>query len=320
MCAMQEFTVTQRDRPRLDAVLRARFPALSAGSLHKHLRENRIKVDGKRVPLSARLDAGSVVRVYLPDSVLAAPAGPLFLRADSRLTVVYEDGDVLVADKPAGLPVEDETGRTADTLIHRALGHLYRAGAYTPGDAYTPRLCHRLDTGTSGLVLIAKTPAAEALLTQLIRARRIEKKYCCVTLGHPAPPAAELRGYLRKDAEKGLVRVLDHPAHGAKEIITRYETRAVSGRLALLDVTLVTGRTHQIRAHLASIGCPVLGDGKYGDNAVNRTLRLRYQALCAYSLRFPKLAPDGPCAALSEKTLRAAMPWYYGQILEGTLR
>ncbi len=317
---MREFIVGGADAPRLDAALLARFPALTAGSLHKHLRENRIKVDGRRAPLSTRLAPGAVVRVYLPDSALFAPKGPPFLAARPYFSAVYEDADVLAADKPAGLIVSDEADQTPDTLLNRALLYLYQKGAYTPDSAYAPRLCHRLDTGTSGLVLIAKTPEAEALLTRLIRERRIEKTYLAVTFGRPEPPAAELRGYLLKDAARGLVRVVERPRAGAREIVTRYRTRAVSGRLALLEVTLVTGRTHQIRAHLASIGCPVLGDGKYGSNAANRELKLKYQALCAYSLRFPALGEDGPCAALSGKTLFAEKPWYCGQVEDGTLK
>lgn len=317
---MREFIVTQDTLPRLDAALLARFPQLSAGSLHKYLRENKIKVDGKKLPLSARLARGSTVRVYLPDALLDAPEGPLFLAARSELNILYEDDSVLAVEKPAGIPVSDEAGQTADTLIHRALRYLFTKGEYAPERGWTPCLCHRLDTGTSGLVLIAKTPQAEQQLLELIRLRSIEKTYLCVTYGCPAPGAATLRGWLLKDARQSRVRILNAPAPGAKEIVTGYKTLAVSGRLALLEVTLVTGRTHQIRAHLASIGCPVLGDSKYGCNAVNRALRLKYQALCAYRLRFPALPPDSPCARLSEKTLRIAEPWYARQVRDGTLR
>ena len=298
---MREFVITDASMPRLDSALLAQYPQLSPGRLHKYLRENKIKVDGKKLPLSARLPRGSTVRVFLPNLLLDKPDGPLFLSARPELCAVYEDSDVLVADKPAGLPVTDEDGRTADTLINRAL------------------LCHRLDTGTSGLVLIAKTQQAEALLLHLVKERMIEKKYLCVTYGHPSPAAATLRGYLQKDARQARVRILDTPAPGAKDIVTKYKTLAVSGRLALLEVELVTGRTHQIRAHLASIGCPILGDGKYGNNAANRELKLKYQALCAYSLHFPALL-DGSCAALSGKTLYASRPWYYAQVLDGTLK
>lgn len=319
---MREFIITETDAPRLDAALQARFPQLSFGRLQRYLRENKIKVDGKKLPLSARLPRGSTVRVFLPDAVLQETEGPRFLGARTELRIVYEDAAVLVADKPAGLPVSEESGRTADTLLHRVMGYLYRKGEFMPDapDADgAPRLCHRLDTGTSGLVLLAKTARAEQILTQAIRDRRIEKTYLCVTLGHPVPAACELRGYLRKDAARGRASVSERPAPGAKEIVTRYRTLARSGRLALLEVTLVTGRTHQIRAHLASVGCPVLGDGKYGSNAVNRELRLKYQALCAYRLRFPDF-PDGPCAGLSGRTLHAALPWYYEQVLSGVLR
>ncbi len=317
---MREFVITETPPPRLAAALLSRFPTLSAGSLHKYLRENKIKVYGNRLPLSARLARGSSVRVYLPDALLDAPEGLPFLAARPELRIVYEDGAVLAVDKPAGLPVEEETGRAADTLIHRAMLYLYRKGEFAPRQGFTPCLCHRLDTGTSGLVLVAKTPQAHQRLLGLIRLRSIEKKYLCVTYGHPVPNAATLRAYLYKDARQGRVYVRGTPGPGAKEIVTGYQTLAVSGRLALLEVMLVTGRTHQIRAHLASIGCPVLGDGKYGCNTVNRELRLKYQALCAYSLRFPALPPDDPCAALSEKTLHAAEPWYAGQVRDGTLR
>ena len=317
---MQEFIITENTLPRLDAVLLARFPRLSAGSLHKYLRENKIKVNGKRQPLSTRLAQGAMVRVYLPDALLNAPDGPAFLAARPELRVIYEDGAVLAVDKPAGLPVNDENEEITDTLIHRAMLYLYRKGAFSPACDFAPQLCHRLDTGTSGLVLIAKTPQAEQRLLELIRLRSIEKHYLCVTYGQPVPAAATLRAYLLKDARQSHVRVLPAPAPGAKQIVTQYRTLAVSGRLALLEVTLITGRTHQIRAHLASLGCPVLGDGKYGCNAVNRELRLKYQALCAHSLRFPALPPDDPCARLSGKTLCTEEPWYAGQVRDGTLR
>ena len=117
-----------------------------------------------------------------------------------------------------------------------------------------------------------------------------------------------------------IVRILDEPKSGAKEIITAYDTIAVSGRLALLRVELVTGRTHQIRAHLASIGCPILGDSKYGNNAANRELKLKYQALCAWELAFPKKISDPQFAALAGKVFRAPKPWYYQQVLDGTLK
>ena len=141
-----------------------------------------------------------------------------------------------------------------------------------------------------------------------------------MTFGRPNPPAALLRDYLLKDAERGIVRITDTTAGGAKEVITGYETLAVSGRLALLEVELVTGRTHQIRAHLAHIDCPILGDSKYGNNAANRELRFKYQALCAWELRFPAQISDPRFAHLAGRVFHAEKPWYYQQVVDGTLK
>lgn len=220
-------------------------------------------------------------------------------------------------DKPAGLPVIHDT--EPDTLINRAMLYLHREHGWEPGKGPAPALCHRLDTGTSGLVLIAKDPQTEQLLIDLIRDREIRKEYLCVTFGRPRPEQATLQGYLVKDAGKGLVRVSERPMPGGKEIETRYKTLAVSGRLAFLQVELITGRTHQIRAHLASIGCPILGDSKYGNNAANRELKLKYQALCAWQLTFPVLT-NPLLQGVSGRSFQAEKPWWNQQLLEGKLK
>lgn len=314
---MREYTV-EKPGVRLDAFLHRAEPSLTVGALHRYLRENKIKVNGKKLPLSARLAAGDVVRLYLPGQP-AQRVGPAYLAAKPYFTPVYEDAQVLVAQKPAGLLVQDEAGAQADTLLNRARRYLYEKGELAANAPWLPQLCHRLDTGTSGLVILAKTPAALAQMTELIRTRAVQKEYLCVTVGAPARPQAELRGFLVKNAKRGTVRVTATAQRGAKEIITRYETLCKSGALALLHVQLVTGRTHQIRAHLASIGCPVLGDSKYGNTQANRAWHFKYQALCAYSLRFPAMEKESPCAGLSEKTLFAEEPWYAAQIKNGTL-
>ena len=304
---------------RLDNYLTQQYPALTPGRLNKALRENKIKLNGKKLPLSTRVQAGDEIRLFLPDDQLAASPqadGPAFLQLKYPARVVYEDAFLLLADKPAGLPV---SGEQADTLLNRVLLYLFQRGEYRPGQGFAPALCHRLDTGTSGLVVLAKTPAAEALLTGLIRDRKLKKEYLCVTFGRPQPAKAALRGYLVKDAAKGKVTVTSRPGPAARQIETRYDTLAVSGRLALLRVELVTGRTHQIRAHLASIGCPILGDGKYGSNPANRELKFKYQALCAWKLTFPTLA--GPeLAGVSGRCFQLEKPWYCQQVLNGQLK
>lgn len=316
---MKVFFVKSPVPVRLDRYLTQQFPGLGLGRLNKALRENKIKLNGKKLPLSTRVQAGDEIKLFLSDEQLSpapAAAGPAFLRLSYPARVVYEDEQLLLADKPAGLPV---SGEEADTLLNRVLLYLYKKGEYRPGQSAVPALCHRLDTGTSGLVILAKTPAAETLLTSLIRDRALKKDYLCVTFGRPQPPKAVLKSYLVKDAAKGKVAVTPRPGPNAREIETRYQTLAVSGRLALLQVELVTGRTHQIRAHLASIGCPILGDGKYGNNAANRELKFKYQALCAWRLTFPTLtAPE--LAGVSGRSFQVEKPWYYRQMLDGTLK
>lgn len=290
---------------RLDKYLMQQYPALTPGRLNKALRENKLKLNGKKQPLSTRVQNGDVIKLFLLDDQLeAAPLPPAVF--------VYEDEEILIANKPAGIAVD---GPEADTLLNR-VRHTLQAG----GQPARAVLCHRLDTGTSGLVLLAKTPRAEAFLTGAIKARLISKRYLCVTFGRPVPPEAVLRDYLVKDAGRGLVRIVHSPAGGAKEVVTGYETLAVSGRLALLKVELITGRTHQIRAHLASIGCPILGDSKYGSNEANRELRLKYQALCAWELAFPARIEDERFAYLAGRVFRAEKPWYCRQVTEGTLK
>ena len=304
---------------RLDNYLMQQFPALNPGRLNKALRENKIKLNGKKQPLSTRVMAGDEIKLFILDDQLEANQrveGPAWKNARCPAEVVYNSPQLLVVNKPAGLPVD---GPEDDTLLNRALLYLSKENEYSEESLYQPALCHRLDTGTSGLVLIAKTPEAERVLLEAIKERQVRKTYLCVTFGRPLPPDGTLGGYLLKDADRGLVRILEEQKPGAKEVRTEYETLAVSGRLALLKVRLITGRTHQIRAHMASIGCPILGDSKYGNNAANRELKLKYQALCAWELVLPNFTqPD--FASLSGKSFRAPKPWYYSQILDGTLK
>ena len=292
---------------RLDNYLMQQFPALNPGRLNKALRENKIKLNGKKQPLSTRVMAGEEIKLFILDDVLEVDKrvdgdeiklfilddvldvdkrvdGPAWKNARGPAQVVYDCPQILIVNKPAGLAVD---GPDDDTLLNRALLYLNQQGEYKENDVYTPALCHRLDTGTSGLVIIAKTPEAEELFLAAIKSREVKKTYLCVTFGRPTPPDATLGGYLLKDADRGIVKIVEDKQPGAKDVETRYETIAVSGRLALLKVQLITGRTHQIRAHMASIGCPILGDSKYGNNTANRELKLKYQALCAWALTLP---------------------------------
>lgn len=302
---MKELHVKSLLPVRLDKYLMEQYPALSLGRLNKALRENKIKLNGKKQPLSTRVQNGDVIRLFVNDEQLENRPIP-------EAVFVYEDENMIVANKPAGIEVD---GPATDTLLKRVQAKL--SAEKQSGHAV---LCHRLDTGTSGLILLAKNKETEQFLTAAIKARNIEKRYLCVTFGRPQPPVALMHDYLLKDAERGIVKIVGSSAGGAKEVITGYETLAVSGRLALLEVELVTGRTHQIRAHLAHIGCPILGDSKYGNNAANRELHFKYQALCAWELRFPSQIADARFAYLAGRVFNAEKPWYCRQVIDGTLQ
>ena len=172
---------------RLDNYLMQQFPALNPGRLNKALRENKIKLNGKKQPLSTRVMAGDEIKLFILDDVLDADKrvdGPAWKNARGPAQVVYDCPQILIVNKPAGLAVD---GPDDDTLLNRALLYLNQQGEYKENDVYTPALCHRLDTGTSGLVIIAKTPEAEELFLAAIKSREVKKTYLCVTFGIPRP-------------------------------------------------------------------------------------------------------------------------------------
>ena len=244
---MKELHVKSLLPVRLDKYLMDQFPALGMGRLNKALRENKIKLNGKKLPLSTRVQNGDIIKLFLNDDQLENRPTP-------AAVFVYEDDDIIIASKPAGIAVD---GPDSDTLLRRVQTKLA-----AEGKAAHAVLCHRLDTGTSGLVLLAKNSAAEAFLTAAIKARDIEKRYLCVTFGRPNPPAALLRDYLLKDAERGIVRITDTTAGGAKEVITGYETLAVSGRLASIMTPMAITTAAIITPRLSTMPTAVMMESK----------------------------------------------------------
>lgn len=255
---------------RLFAYARRMLPDVAEYALREAFQKRDVKLNGKRVDLSADLLPGAEVRIYARETQRQKPL----------IAIVYQDENVLVVVKPAGVSCEPDAkgGRTLTQLVH---------GQLLDGDsaAREPLLCHRLDNPTEGLVLLAKTPQAQESLQNAFRERQIHKEYTCVVRGTPKPAHAVLEAYLQKDALRAKVRVTANAASGAKRIVTEY-TVLLPGECARLRIRLHTGRTHQIRAHLASIGHPLLGDDLYGDRALNKRLKARRLMLCATGLRF----------------------------------
>ena len=306
---MKELIIGRNDAgQRLDKFISKAFPEMPQSMLYRAVRTKHIKLNGKRCEPSSRLCEDDVVSVYLNDDVLAKKERSV---ADlPPVEVVYQDENVMLVNKPVGLSVHDDESGDADTLIARVTKMLADAGEYDPGaeNSFAPALCNRIDRNTSGIVIVAKNAEALRIMNKMIAERRVHKRYLCLVHGVPDPKSATLKAYIRKDEKEKRSFVTDEPAKGALTMITRYEVLKTDGTVSLLSVDLLTGRTHQIRAHLAHIGHPLVGDGKYGNNELYRKSGRKYQALCAFSVTFDFGGEGGALGYLDGKSFSVPEP------------
>lgn len=290
---MTEITIQKNDAgQRADRFLSKAYPNLKSSLVCKLMRKKRIKLNGAKAEPNVILKEGDVIRFYLSDELLAKEtknSGDVDFRdISAEINVIYEDDNILLIDKPAGLVVHEDNDNSVDTLINRVLSYLYQKGEYDPEreNSFVPALVNRIDRNTSGIVIAAKNAESLRILNQKVRDREIQKLYLCEVIGTPKPEAATMTAYLKKLADENRVIISDKKQDGFLTIKTKYRVLKSSGELSLVEVDLLTGRTHQIRAHFAHIGHPLLGDGKYGDNALNKCYHAKTQALCAFKLVF----------------------------------
>ena len=278
--------------------------------MYKAFRNKRIKVNGKRAEPDTRLAEGDVIELYINDEFVPAGAGlprPKPPRRQPRVTVVYEDENFAVLYKPAHLLCHSD--RTGDAnLVDAFAAYLQARGEYDPHaeQRFAPALCNRLDRATEGLVLAAKTYAALRDLNGIIRGDLMKKEYLTITVG--APPAGRHIAWLQHNEKTNKVRIHARAGDGYKQIITDVTVIRQAGPFALCRIGLVTGRTHQIRAHLAYLGHPVLGDIKYGNRQMNERTGLKTQALCAQRLTFGHIPPENSLHYLSGRVIKLDNP------------
>lgn len=287
---MKELIVDKKyDGKKLNTFLLDTFDSLSLNVLYKALRKKDIRVNDIRINENIVVHNGDHIKVFISDEQLT---GKNNIDYRNIIDIVYEDDNICVVNKPAGIEV------TGENSLTNALENSYKNFI---------RPCHRIDRNTTGLVLFAKNENALEILLDKFKNHEIEKHYHATVVGIPKNKKADLIAYLFKDSKKSLVYISDIPKKGYEKIYTSYDVISSDKKLntSTLDVTLHTGKTHQIRAHLAHIGHPIVGDGKYGNNEINKKLGYKTQQLISYSLTFNFKTDSGILNYLNNKTLSA---------------
>ena len=304
---MRILTIKKNDAgQRLDKFLTKAVKGLPASMMYKLIRTKKIKVNRKRAEQSYILCEGDEIQLFIREEFFESPErdGGALERIRPKLNILYEDDNILLLNKRPGVLVHEDTNGGENTLIMHVKAYLCQKGEYDPTaeQSFAPALCNRIDRNTGGIVIAAKNAEALRVMNEKIRENKLSKFYLCLVHGIPKRKQATLHAYLRKNSADNMVEVRERPFAGAKEIVTGYRVLEVRGENALLEVELVTGRTHQIRAQMAAIGHPLVGDGKYGVNRAEKQKGYKYQALYAYRLRFEPTEKENLLSYLEGRT------------------
>lgn len=305
---------------RVDKFIRRWIKQAPLSFIYKMFRKGDVKVNGKKVNIDYILQEGDILKVYLKDDLLNKFKNEYVEKPiEFPLKVIYEDDNIMIVDKPCGLLVHSDEKDNKVNLANLFVSYLIKKGEYDPKESYgfTPGPCHRLDRNTSGIVICAKNLPAMQQLLQLFRERtQIKKEYMLLVKGQ-VNKSGKIDIPLKKDTQKGLV-VKSCLKDGGKNALTIYRREKLYGDYSYVRAELLTGRTHQLRAHFSFIGHPIVGDNKYGDFKVNKEFKdlygLNYQFLHAYSFQFLELT--GFLSYLSNKTFISPLPDKLDKILE----
>lgn len=268
---MKKLVINEKNNnKKIVQVLLNTFDGLSSSFIYKVLRQKDIKLNGKRIKENIAVFEGDILEVFIDDK---------YLYKKIPLDIIYEDENILIVNKPKGIEVLNSDNISSLTDIIQT---------YFNKKEGFPFPCHRLDRNTSGLVLYAKNPEALTILNEKVKNHEILKFYQCTVIGILKDKENTLTDYLFKDSKEAVVYINSVPKPGYRKIITSYRVikEDIKNNLSVLEVQLLTGRTHQIRAHLAYIGHPILGDGKYGINEINKKFNKKTQELISYKLVF----------------------------------
>ncbi|MBR4949892.1 MAG: RluA family pseudouridine synthase [Clostridia bacterium] len=303
---MKEYIINKNDSDqRLDKFIQKTVKSLPKALMYKYIRQKKIKVNKKRAEISTRLFEGDVISLYINDEFFAPSSDNSdFKKLTVNLDIVYEDENILLINKPVGLICHSDDKESYNTLISHIKAYLYEKGEYIPENenSFVPSLCNRIDRNTQGIVIAAKNAQTLKIINDKIKNREIEKYYLCLVHGRPKKSKDTLKGYMLKNEKTNTVKVYDKQIKGSKTAITEYEVISSFKDISLCKIHLITGRTHQIRCHMASIGHPLLGDGKYGTNEMNKKYPFRFQTLCSYKTLFDFKSESGILDYLNGKS------------------
>ncbi|MGL4799257.1 MAG: RluA family pseudouridine synthase [Cellulosilyticaceae bacterium] len=317
---MKEIVVTALEaNQRLDKLLLKYLNKCPKSYLYKCMRINKIKYNGKKPKGSEILKEGDSIKVFLLDDQIESLREAKSV-ADTPVSfeVVYEDQQILIVNKPLGLLTQKDT-KDGHSLAEEVQSYFKeKKMGYEESAGFTPAPCNRLDRNTAGIVLVGKSQMAAQSISEMLRTKEVSKYYMTIVLGTLRKPLT-LKGYHIKSHDKNEVKIVDHYVEGAKPVETRLLPLQSNGRYTLVEVQLVTGKTHQIRAHLSQIGHPIIGDPKYGDKIENQYFQscygLHYQFLCAYKVKF-ELCKE-PFTYLQDRVFTVAVPKIYSEICKG---
>ncbi len=321
---MKEFVINKNDAgQRLDKYISKSVPLLPQSLMYKYIRSKRIKVNNKRSEISYRLLENDVVSMYINDEFFekAKPKYD-FLNAGKSLNVVYEDDNILLIDKPTGILSHPDDGNYTDTAITRIKRYLYEKGEYNPDEeaSFSPALVNRIDRNTSGIIIAAKNAESLRILNEKLKKREMHKYYLCVAIGKLKNKSGIIEGFLEKNEKQNRVYISNKSNDNSKAISTKYNVLDYKNGLSLVEVELLTGRTHQIRASFSYLGNPLLGDGKYGTNAQNKQFGgYKKQFLYSYKLVFDFQSDAGILNYLNLKEFQVNDVWFKNAFYDGTI-
>lgn len=311
---MKDIKITDNEAgQRLDRFLRKLLKDESLKDIYKYMRKGIVKVNGKKAKENYRIQVDDIITLYNID--IDTKKG--YRESFKEINIVYEDDNLIIVDKPSGLLSHPESPDDNDTLIQRVMGHILKSGLENYSPTFSPALCNRLDRNTSGLIIAAKNYNALKNINETIRDRGLIKHYTCIVKGIPKDKG-EIKSIVRKDRKKRIGIFETTGEWDGKEARTKYEKLRDNGEFSLLNIELITGKFHQIRVHLSSIGHPIIGDAKYGDKDINyffnKNFGLNHQFLIAHSLYFEN--PHSSLEYLKGKHWNSRIPENFNIIIK----